>query len=142
MVSRHKSLPPVAADTSADVHRIYVAAPWVRKEEAKYVAGRLNDAGFVVTSRWIDMHGGDHDPVVLRREAQHDWDDIRAATVLVVLNIEKSEGKATEQGIALERGLKIVGVGIPKNNVFHYLPQYRWVASVVELINLLNSPDF
>ena len=140
-MSRRKAQSP-PADTSVEVPRIYVAAPWVRKEEARYVAGRLRDAGFIVTSRWIDMHGGNENPSILCKEAQHDWGDIRASTVLVLLNIEKSEGKATEQGIALERGLKIVGVGIPKNNVFHYLPQYRWVASVVELINLLNDPSF
>jgi hypothetical protein len=79
---------------------------------------------------------------VLRREAQHDWDDVKAADVLVVLNYEKSEGKATEQGLALAMGKKIIGVGKPGNNIFHYLPHYTWVDDLVGVVNLLNSPNF
>ena len=107
------------------------------------MATRLVNAGFIVTSRWLRDHGDStDDPLVLRREAQHDWDDVKTADVLVVLNIQKSEGKATEQGLALAHGKKVIGVGKPGNNIFHHLPHYTWVDDAVGVINLLNDPLF
>lgn len=121
--------------------KIYVAAPWVKREEAKKFRDQLVDRGFEVTSRWLDQHGDSKDPLVLRHEAQHDWADVEAADVLVVLNLCKSEGKATEQGLALQLGKHIIGVGKPMNNVFHYLPQYVWVDDIVGVVNHLNDPN-
>ena len=106
------------------------------------MATRLTEAGFEVTSRWLRDHGDSTDPLVLRREAQADWDDVKSADVLVVLNIRKSEGKATEQGLALAHGKKIIGVGLPGNNIFHHLPHYTWVNDSVGVINTLNDPNF
>lgn len=121
---------------------VYVAAPWIHREAAKKFRDDLVARGVEVTSRWLDHHGDSTDPMILRREAQNDWEDVKRAEALVILNITKSEGKATEQGLALQMGKKIIGVGKPRNNIFHHLPQYTWVDDIVGVINLLTDPNF
>src|ERR1700681_2522273 len=55
------------------------------------------------------------------------------------LNLESSEGKAVEQGIALGAGIPIVGVGVPGSNVFQHLPEYTWVADLDALVEYLTN---
>lgn len=116
--------------------RVYVAAPWKFRASACDVMDRLVAAGHENGSRWLRGHEDTTDPVRLREEALHDFLDVVNADVMVLLNIEKSEGKAVEQGIALTRGKVIVAVGQP-SNVFHHMPQYQWVESVQDVINAL-----
>ena len=117
--------------------RVYIAAPWIERPRAVAAAARLRESHIEVTSRWHDIHGDSHDPVVLKREAQHDWDDIRSADALLLLNLSKSEGKAVEQGIALEHGIPIVAIG-DRTNVFHYLDgQYTFVDTIGQAIDAL-----
>ena len=119
-------------------YNVYVAAPWVRREEAIRAANEIDDAGFNITSRWLLFHGESSDPAVLAVEAQHDLHDVRYSHALVLLNLEQSEGKAVETGIALAlRRLGIV-VGEP-SNIFHHLPGVKCVATVVDAIKLLKG---
>jgi len=120
--------------------KVYIAAPWKRKLDAKLASHLLTAAGHVVTSRWIDYHGDTTDPEELAIEAVNDMEDLDAADVLLLLNLEKSEGKAVETGIALVEGLWILGVGQP-SNVFHYLPEIQWVESMTEAISALAGTD-
>jgi hypothetical protein len=116
--------------------KIYVAAPWKRKADARVAADTLELAGHVVTSRWIDYHGDTDDPEELASEAINDMEDIDEADVFLLLNLEPSEGKAVETGIALVEGLEVIGVGQP-SNVFHYLPDILWVDTLAEAIDVL-----
>lgn len=111
-----------------DMH-IYLAAPWTRKEEAKVVRDQLVAAGYIVTSRWLDFvatPGDNYTHETMRREAENDIADISNSDVMVVLNLEKSEGKATEQGIALARGVPVIAVGPWEitRNVFQHLDNH------------------
>ena len=119
--------------------KVYVAAPWKHKSTAKAAVERLKSEGFTVTSRWVDFPGASWDLDVLRLEAQNDWADLKDSHVLVLLNIELSEGKAVEQGIALQLGLPIIGVGEPSKNVFHYLPHYTWVETIGKAVEELEG---
>lgn len=76
---------------------------------------------------------------MLAVEARMDMFDVIRADVVLVLNLAKSEGKAVEQGIALAREIPIIVVGLDRFNVFQYLPQYTFVKTVEEAIQLLKS---
>ena len=61
---------------------------------------------------------------------------------MVVLNSAKSEGKATEQGIAIEMEMPIIAVGergTVTSNIFHYLANYRFVPTIEEAVALIPS---
>ena len=115
------------------MRRVYVAGPWARRHTAKIVAAQVR-AGHWVTSRWHDLDAGllPADDV----EAAHDVKDIWAADTLLLLNLEKSEGKAVETGLALAWNLRIIVVG-ERSNVFHHLPHIILVDSVAAALALL-----
>ncbi len=124
--------------------KIYLAAPWVAKEQAKQVAAQLEAEGFVLTSRWINHHSvavgktydeqmRDHGDI-MREQAIEDVLDIYAADVFVILNLEKSEGKATELGIAFTLGLPIALIGERSRNIFYYLPQVQQFDNLEQFI--------
>lgn len=121
--------------------RIYVAGPWAHRHTAKDAAQTLREAGHEIVSRWHDIwaDADTTDPLMLEQEAVLDLQDVDASNVVVVLNIEKSEGKALEQGFALALGIPVVVVGA-RSNVFHYLPQVRIqpdLASALECLSWL-----
>lgn len=102
--------------------RVYIAAPWVRKADARMARERLQQEGMLVTSRWLDSPEYPQDAAdIMRRESHDNLIDIRVSDVLLVLNLEKSEGKAFEQCYAYCHSIPVVVVGKP-TNVFQYLP--------------------
>lgn len=122
---------------------IYCAGPWAHRQAIHdVVAPYLRRAGHQIISRWHDEWADQNDttdPEILRTEAWIDWQDLRHAEVLVVMNYQVSEGKAVEQGIALERGIPIILVGTP-SNVFHHLPHVRCVETLEDTLPLLAQP--
>lgn len=89
--------------------KIYLAAPWVCKNEAAYFAGKLEKAGHTITEKWWyhpevesypNADGSPSDRTDLIAQAQKDITGVRYADVVVVLQLERSEGKAWEQGLA------------------------------------------
>lgn len=123
--------------------RIYIAAPWVRKAEAIAVGEQFKAAGHIVTSNWFhhedtgalgDSAGNSITHEERKRQATVDLADVLSSDALVVLNLEKSEGKAVETGIALVAGLKVISVG-PRSNIFQSLAIE--VATVEEALALL-----
>lgn len=106
--------------------KIYVAGPWVKKQEASDVGKTLRSHGFSVVSRWHDNAYGEDSQIddIMREEALNDHDDVAEANALVYLNLEMSEGKATELGMCLAWDIPIHVLGGKKNNVFLHLP---WV---------------
>src|SRR3990167_9667545 len=123
--------------------RVYIAAPFPRKKEARAAKALLEKEGFIVTSRWIDLHGDVDklDPSVqsyLEEQSLNDVEDVFDADVLVLLNIEKSEGKATECGLALAEGIPVILVG-ERTNIFHWLPVITKVYDLVEAVEKLRG---
>ena len=124
--------------------RLYIAAPWVDKEKMPAIADRIVKAGHEITHAWWEVEEAPNDPTraaYLREHAIADLNGVRNADLVVVLNTVKSEGKATEQGIAIAYNKAIIGVGdkTVAVNVFHYLPNYIWVEDLDELMKVLDT---
>lgn len=107
--------------------RVYVAAPFVCKAEAKLVRSELQSHGFDVTSRWIDNHHATEVQAddLMNLEANVDLEDICASDALVLVHypdIAKlgSGGKHFETGYAVALGIPVFVLGKP-TSVFHYL---------------------
>lgn len=111
---------------------IYLAAPWTHRFDARKARTELQRAGHTVPCRWLEVADG-ADPVL---EAQHDVQDLRAAEVLVVLNLAKSEGKACETGMALMLGIPVVSV-YEGANIFLKLPHVHQVNTLAEALVML-----
>ena len=120
---------------------IYLAAPWSHRHKARQVAQQLRDAGHDLVSRWHDVWAltDTDDPLMLEQEAAMDLQDVEDSDIVVVLNIEKSEGKAVEQGYALGLGIPILIVGLPRGNVFQWLPEMHVVADLPNAFAYLAS---
>ena len=116
--------------------KVYIAAPWVNREDAAKVEARLIEEGFEPTARWIKNHG-DESGYNLKEEAQHDVEDLYKSDAILVLNLAKSEGKATEQGMAFIMGMPIIVVKSNPNpvNIFHNLTsQFKSVDNLEEAL--------
>ena len=107
--------------------KVYLAAPWVRKDDAKAARAQLQAAGIDVTSHWLEHEGsatdstGSTSPIAyIQEQAVQDIKDVRRADYLVVLNLERSEGKAVETGVAIANGIPVISVG-KRSNIFQTL---------------------
>ncbi len=107
--------------------RIYLAAPWVsRGPLVNDAVALIERAGHRLTERWWEHEDvndaiGNLDTMAeLHSQAAKDMTGVWNAQVFIVLNAEKSEGKAVETGLALAYGTPIIVVGKP-SNIFHYL---------------------
>jgi len=126
--------------------KVYIAAPWVRREEAKAVGEQLVAAGHDITSRWFqhqgdpnDSTGSALDPKEVRRQAREDISDVFRADALVVLNLEKSEGKAVETGIAIALDTPVISVG-KRSNIFQSLAyEVENVEEALTVLTILRS---
>ena len=109
--------------------RIYIAAPWVKRNEAIEVGKLFTERGYVVTSRWfqhpqigVGSTGEGADLGALRAQAMEDLEDVAFSDAVVVLNLDKSEGKAVETGYAMANSLPVISVG-PRSNIFQCLAE-------------------
>lgn len=112
------------------------------KSNAKIIGEELEQLGHIITKKWwdhrevptylTDDHSNDAELV---RQAWEDYNGVVAADAFVLLNWEKSEGKAVETGFALmeadrrDEGYDLHLVG-GKSNLFHYIG--NWVPHVDE----------
>lgn len=117
--------------------KLYVAGPWARRDEVRAARDQFAAAGFTCTGRWIDSHHQGNlldDEDVMAQEAMNDIEDVLNADILVIVNLEKSEGKAAETGIALmaQKGIILIG---EKTNVFHFL-NFPKVQTIEEAIKV------
>lgn len=94
-------------------------------------------------SRWHDNEFDENvyeaPPEVMALEAERDLEDLAKMDTLVYLNLRKSEGKATELGIAIERGCHVYVIGGKENNVFLHSSRVEHVESVEAAIDKLRS---
>jgi len=109
---------------------IYIAAPFVRQNEAREKAQQLTSLGFSVTSRWIneDVNAAiNATPEYQNERAFIDIDDINAADYLVLLGEHDSRtgGKHFETGYAYATGKGILVIG-RRENIFHHLPSVKF----------------
>lgn len=112
---------------------IYLAAPWVDRERAALEAVKLEAAGHEITEKWWEHEDTtDHDELV--EQAKLDVVGVLAADMLVLLNTQKSEGKAVETGIAIMCCIPIAVVG-ERTNLFHHLDDVTLFNSVEEVID-------
>jgi len=127
-----------------DKIKVYIAAPWVRKAEALETQEKCEAAGLEVTSCWIKYHPevliGSNTPEelsMLSEQAEADLADLEDADAVIYLNLQKSEGKATELGYAVALNKFIILVGDRKNNIFLHLPEVIKVDTIEEAITFL-----
>ena len=118
---------------------IYLAAPWAHKETAREVAAVLEAEGFTLASRWLREHKDSTDHRELQREAVNDLEDLDNSDVLVLLNLGKSDGKATEFGYAYRSQLPIIVVGSATGNVFYHLPTIYRVDTIEHAVRILHK---
>jgi nucleoside 2-deoxyribosyltransferase len=121
---------------------IYIAAPWThRHTDAQQAHDLCTAAGLTCVSTWTTRKilGSEDDPVVHSREAVSDLRDLDQARALIMLNLAKSEGKATEVGYALAREIPVIVVGPRTGNVFYSLPQVIQVDTIQEAIVVIRE---
>lgn len=124
--------------------KLYIAAPWVHRNDAREVAKLLEAEGHVITHKWWDVEGEYDDHEKTTECAFDDYEGVYNADRLVLLDTQKSEGKAVEQGLALGFGIPIIAIGRRgehSQNVFHHLPNYTWVETLNEAIIKLEEAN-
>lgn len=136
---------------------VYLAGRYSRREELVGYANQLVDAGFTVTSTWLNGH---HDykeqydlssathVEAMRKFATEDIDDVKRADVLIAFTEEPRKtatrgGRHVEFGYALGMGKNVIVVG-PLENVFYatIFPQMHanaWGMSVIGMLNVIND---
>jgi nucleoside 2-deoxyribosyltransferase len=125
--------------------KLYLAAPWIDKDKMEALAWKFEDAGHTITWRWWrtdDIAEGWENTQSLAVQAFNDFHGVKDCDTLVLFNTSKSEGKAVEQGIAiaLEKPILAIGkLGEMSKNVFHYLPNYKWVPFIEDAIKALED---
>lgn len=126
---------------------VYLAAPFTHKKEAKEVRAKLEGIGMKVVAEWLDspstLTNDDLTNPVYADEFQQmaiqDVTGINSADCLVILNLEKSEGKATEMGLAYATGRPIIVVGERSRNVFYFLPGVIQCKTVEDCLELFQA---
>jgi|SRR5579864_1666814 len=112
--------------------KVYLAAPYVRKDEITACAEELRAGGVEVTSTWLNEP---HKPTTQMHELTHeehqvyaiqDVKDVRAAKLMVFFADPTGTivrgGRHVEFGIALERRMPIFVIGQQHENIFHHMP--------------------
>ena len=124
--------------------RVYIAAPWVHKADAAAAKVQIEAAGFEVVSSWITSHvdvdeAQPEAAAILREQALKDMKDLDRADIVVVLNLERSEGKSFEAGYAYGHLKSVVVVGGKENNIFWHLPAMDVVSTLEEAVKSLHA---
>jgi hypothetical protein len=130
--------------------KFYLAARYSRNAEMRGYRYQLQSLGHIVTSRWIDQHGGDllesigddrlnAEPGVCAHYAETDVLDLLAAETIVSFTSADGGGKGgrhIEFGLALGLAKTLIIVG-PRENIFHTLPEVsvypNWDAFLMNL---------
>lgn len=125
--------------------RVYVAAPWTERHLAREAAIELISMGHESTHPWWDLEAGSQASEEDReRMAIADMEAVRRSDAVVVLNTSLSEGKATEQGMAIAWRIPLICVnsadGPKRSNIFHAMTgHYVHVGSLGEAIAALEG---
>ena len=146
--------------------KVYLAARYSRHPEMQGYARMLRHFGVEVTSRWINgshqsmlngevlgpereamFESGHPDREAQRREfAQHDWDDVMAADVVISFTEQPRTvgnsrgGRHVEFGAALAAGKRCIVVGW-RENVFHCLPQVEFYETWMDALEAVTGQE-
>jgi nucleoside 2-deoxyribosyltransferase len=117
---------------------VYIAAPFMRRAEARAARSVLAEHGIESTARWIDTHLEEGIPDdVARNEALEDLLDVHRAEGFVLLHdgdlAKEGQGKHIEFGFALAKGKLVWLVGEP-TSIFHYHPNVTCVPTIEDAI--------
>ncbi len=131
---------------------IYLAARYGRHPELHQYAQRLEAAGHVVVSRWIQGQHQALDATLVQPEARSDAQqfaledvtDLCRATCFIgfseALRAPSRGGRHVELGMALALRKRIIVVG-GHEHVFHCLPQVEHYATFDEACAALNTEE-
>lgn len=114
---------------------IYFAGRYSRAEQLRKYRDDIHALGYIVSSRWLDHHGGalrksldkadiESDIDYANAIAAADLQDLEAADMIVAFTEEEPGGKGGrhfELGYAVRAKKRIILIG-PRENVFHALP--------------------
>lgn len=133
--------------------KIYIAAPWKDRELAKATAAQLEGIGHSITHKWWKQEADNENEHMksyldvyshefLKECALDDRMGVFNADAMLLLDTQKSEGKAVEQGLAIAYNIPIIAVGrlgSQSMNVFHHLDNYQWVETIDDAIEKLEA---
>lgn len=144
--------------------KIYLAGPYVARDQLNEYADELRAIGYTVVSTWLaekhEINDGttgaapDLEDSVVSTHARTDLNDIDRADVLVLFTLRAvqvgitastSGGRHVETGYAIARGIPVLVVGEPEN-VFHRMSSGvhcapTWHAAVIDLAARLVSRE-
>lgn len=114
--------------------KIYIAAPYLIREEAISIMHWLESTGHLVTSRWLRLEEITETNDVY---AGVDLEDVELADLLLAINFEGWENKGTggrhvEFGYALALKKQVVILGT-RSNIFHHLKSVRLITRIEDL---------
>lgn len=140
--------------------RIYIAAPYPRREELIPIAHELLAMGHFLTCRWLFVNEEDNLKSAATREeraklktlyALQDLDDVKAADIVLSFSVDPDRykelevgrgGRHVEFGAGYVLNKKMIVVG-KNENIFHSLPGVMvfedWAEARVHFADLLNS---
>ena len=124
--------------------RLFIAAPWCRRYDASQFAQEAEKRGYTITYKWWLAEALPTEIVKLQVFAGQDYLGIGRAEVFVLLNLETSEGKAVEQGIALAHYRRygtplLLGIGDHPSNIYQNLQDFHWVQTAEEAFAWLDD---
>lgn len=102
----------------------YVAGPWDHRPAVREIIEKINKAGWKTNSNWAAPENPDVDPAdpkrdaLLKEQAIRDVKDVFEADGLIYVNSKKSDGKATELGLALATLKPVLILGDREGNIF------------------------
>ena len=130
-------------------HSAYLAAQYSWRDDLKEYAGKIEALGIEVTSSWLyerkepQSELTELTPRFLRDHALIDIKDIDRADLIILFTVPpitptKRGGRHVEFGYALGRGKTLIICG-PRENIFHYLPNVVWCATMPDLLTFLEN---
>jgi len=130
--------------------RVYVASKFSRVEEVKRIIRQLEDQGHKVTVDWtVHTCAGDYGPALQEKlvtYAKLDFEGVRAADAVIMLQDSASRGGFCELGMALAWGKLVCVVGgrfaYPHQApIFYALPEAHHFESYEDAVQWLTWLD-
>lgn len=114
--------------------KVYLASRLRNRTRCRDYRDALEAAGIACTSRWLDHHGGTPAEI-----AERDLVDVRRADTLVLIgHVGRNGGMATELGVAIERGIRIIHVAAERGeNVFTHTGDVEYYRTFREALEVL-----
>lgn len=124
------------------MNKVYVAGWYAQIAEAKAAVRELREAGYEVTSKWVEGGTDTANGYALRQAAIEDLHDLQRADYLMLLALPfgtmyNGGGRWVEFGYALALGKRMVVIG-GHETIFCHLPGVKVYSTVGAAINFMN----